>query len=164
MMLARFDGLELDSGTVVEFMLAKNLGKPAVILRSDFRGLASEHLEDPYNLMVKGWPRTVEVHTDSLRGFTGLFTATHAADDGDEQHAGLLNAELAAIQSGIDALAQQIIAGLAAAVRMESPYPPAYRELVYRILRHSPGNGFEELLTAKVLEEIIQRLNTNRTL
>ncbi|MCK5008483.1 MAG: nucleoside 2-deoxyribosyltransferase, partial [Spirochaetales bacterium] len=30
--LARFDGLELDSGTVVEFAMAKHLGKPTVIL------------------------------------------------------------------------------------------------------------------------------------
>ncbi len=32
-----FDGTELDSGTVVEFMLAKFLDIPSVIIRSDFR-------------------------------------------------------------------------------------------------------------------------------
>jgi nucleoside 2-deoxyribosyltransferase len=32
--IARFDGLELDSGTVVEFIVAKSLGKPTVILPS----------------------------------------------------------------------------------------------------------------------------------
>lgn len=35
--LFNFDGTELDSGTVVEFMYAKFLDKPSVILLSDFR-------------------------------------------------------------------------------------------------------------------------------
>ena len=35
--LFNFDGTELDAGVVVEFMLAKFLDIPAVILRSDFR-------------------------------------------------------------------------------------------------------------------------------
>ena len=30
LLLARFDGLELDAGTLIEFMLAKFLGKPTV--------------------------------------------------------------------------------------------------------------------------------------
>ena len=51
--IARFDGLELDSGTVVEFTMAKCLGKPTVILRSDFRHLAGTGIEDPYNLGIR---------------------------------------------------------------------------------------------------------------
>ena len=64
--LARFDGVELDAGTVLEFAVAKSLGKPVVILRCDFRGLHGVERTDPYNLMVKNWPRTVEVHLDSF--------------------------------------------------------------------------------------------------
>jgi nucleoside 2-deoxyribosyltransferase len=71
--MARFDGLELDSGTVLEFAMAKSLGKPSVIFRSDFhRSLEGvelppgKGLDEPYNLMVKSWPRTVEVHIDSV--------------------------------------------------------------------------------------------------
>ena len=59
--LVRFDGLELDSGTVVEYMMAKFLGKPTVILRSDFRSAFSLPECGPYNLMVKNWPRTVDI-------------------------------------------------------------------------------------------------------
>ena len=33
-LLVRFDGLELDSGTVVEYMMAKFLGMPTVILKA----------------------------------------------------------------------------------------------------------------------------------
>jgi len=59
--LVRFDGLELDSGTVVEFAVAKSLGKPTVVLRSDFRRTSFGGFCEPYNLMVKNWPRSVEV-------------------------------------------------------------------------------------------------------
>lgn len=50
--LARFDGLELDSGTVVEYTVAKCLGKPTVLLRTDFRRVSFGGLCEPYNLMV----------------------------------------------------------------------------------------------------------------
>ena len=46
-LLARFDGLELDSGTVVEFTVAKILGKPTVVLRCDFRRLSGKGLSNP---------------------------------------------------------------------------------------------------------------------
>ena len=36
--LFNYDGCELDSGTVVEFMLAKFADIPSVLLRTDFRG------------------------------------------------------------------------------------------------------------------------------
>ena len=39
--LFHFDGTELDSGTVAEFMLAKFADIPTVLLRTDFRKLAT---------------------------------------------------------------------------------------------------------------------------
>ena len=46
----------VDSGTVVEFMLAKQLDIPAVIVRTDFRGGSGEESNDAgnnkWNLMV----------------------------------------------------------------------------------------------------------------
>jgi len=45
MLIARFDGLELDTGTVIEFMWAKILGKPTVILRCDSRRSSSADLD-----------------------------------------------------------------------------------------------------------------------
>ena len=54
-----FDGSELDSGTVVEYMYAKLLDIPAVILRTDFRHAGDQRPEaDPWNLMVSFYPRT----------------------------------------------------------------------------------------------------------
>lgn len=58
--LFHFDGPELDSGTVVEFMYAKFADIPAVLLRTDFRRGGDNH-SDPWNLMVSDWPRTEKV-------------------------------------------------------------------------------------------------------
>ena len=42
--LFNFDGTELDSGTVVEFILAKFLDVPSVIMRSDLRSSTEKEL------------------------------------------------------------------------------------------------------------------------
>lgn len=66
--LFHFDGSELDSGTVVEFMLAKFADIPSVILRSDFRA-SGDQLDHPWNLMVSFYPRTEVVIIDALRSY-----------------------------------------------------------------------------------------------
>ena len=48
--LFNFDGPDIDSGTVVEFMMAKFLDIPAVILRSDFRS-SGDSERGNWNLM-----------------------------------------------------------------------------------------------------------------
>ncbi|KAI7305861.1 hypothetical protein KC315_g14472, partial [Hortaea werneckii] len=79
--LFTYDGAELDSGTVVEFMMAKFADVPAVILRSDFRGGGDQHQHpqqqqgngkgkdgagQPWNLMSSFWPRTEAVVVDAM--------------------------------------------------------------------------------------------------
>jgi nucleoside 2-deoxyribosyltransferase len=66
--LFHFDGTELDSGTVVEFMIAKFADIPSVILRSDFRA-AGDQEENPWNLMVSFYPRTEVVIVDALPSY-----------------------------------------------------------------------------------------------
>lgn len=65
--LFNFDGTDLDSGTVVEFMFAKFLDIPSVILRSDFRN-GGDGLKDgdPWNLMATGYPRTSTLIINSM--------------------------------------------------------------------------------------------------
>jgi nucleoside 2-deoxyribosyltransferase len=167
--LARFDGLELDSGTVVEFTMAKSLGKPTVILRTDFRHLSGVGLEEPYNLMARSWPRTAEVHIPYLFDYVGLLAeeweALGEALPGEgATYEATMTAELKAVQKGFENIAQSIIDGFEAVVKMESPYPAEYREMVYRALRYSPGSGFDQMLTEDELEKVIQRLRRNSTL
>lgn len=56
-----YDGSELDSGTVVEFMFAKFADKPSLLLRTDFRGGGDQtygEAGEPWNLMTSFYPRT----------------------------------------------------------------------------------------------------------
>ena len=65
-----FDGVELDSGTLVEFMLAKQLDIPAVVYRTDFRGGSGEQSNDAgnnkWNLMVQFYPRTKIIYIHAM--------------------------------------------------------------------------------------------------
>lgn len=63
--LFNYDGPELDSGTVVEFMFAKFADIPAVILRTDFR-TGGDQKSDPWNLMTSFYPRTETIVTPSI--------------------------------------------------------------------------------------------------
>lgn len=169
--MVRFDGLELDSGTVVEFDKAKTLGKPVVILRSDGRGLpkeaniaAAKALEEPYNLMVKNWPRTVEVHFESLSRYALLLAEQRKTDSENMTFQTTIQPELGAIQKCIDEIAAEIVKALEKVIEMKSPYPAGYKEIVYKAFRHSPGSGFDKFLTEKELDQIIQRLRKNGTL
>ncbi len=65
--LFNYDGPELDSGTVVEFLFAKFADIPSVLLRTDFRSAGDqEHGGDPWNLMTSFFPRTRVVLQNSM--------------------------------------------------------------------------------------------------
>ncbi len=162
--LARFDGVELDSGTVVEFAVAKSLGKPVVILRCDFRGLYGTGRTDPYNLMVKNWPRTVEVHLDSFALWAGMLVDERQTAGSGDTFEDAMETELGVLDKSVDEMARQVIDGLEAVLAMKSPYPAEYQEKVYEAFRFCPGSGFDELLTAGELGKIVQRLKRNGTL
>ena len=67
-LVANFDGADLDSGTVVEFCVAKALDMPTVLLRTDFRNCGDAD-GIPWNLMCAGWPRTEILWTNSLADY-----------------------------------------------------------------------------------------------
>jgi len=60
-----FDGTEVDSGTVVEFVVAKFADIPSLLLRTDFRK-AGDQGEHPWNLMMSYYPRTRTCLLDSI--------------------------------------------------------------------------------------------------
>ena len=68
--LFNFDGTDLDSGTVAEYMYAKTLDIPAVILRTDFRHGGDQEPEgNPGNIMVSFYPRTQVLHVDARQRY-----------------------------------------------------------------------------------------------
>ena len=163
-LIARFDGPELDTGTVVEFMVAKMLGKPAVIIRTDSRHLTGDGLDDPYNLMVKNWPRTIEVYINSLIAYVQMIAEARETLRETASETPVLEAELATIRRGIDAMAVRVIEALNSVVEMESPYPPEFREVVYEAVRFAPGAGFDQLLTEHHVRATLQKLMEHDTL
>lgn len=65
--LFNFDGTELDSGTVAEFITAKFLSIPAVVLRSDFRKSGDQDKNgENWNLMCSFYPQTKSVNVNSI--------------------------------------------------------------------------------------------------
>ena len=71
--LFNFDGLELDSGTLAEFMFAKSIDMPCAILRSDFRGGGDQGPGgEPWNLMCSFHPRSEVALFHSLTSYKGL--------------------------------------------------------------------------------------------
>jgi len=64
--LFHYDGLELDSGTVVEYLFAKFADIPAVLLRTDFRHAGDQKEGDPWNLMNSFYPRTATLWINSM--------------------------------------------------------------------------------------------------
>jgi nucleoside 2-deoxyribosyltransferase len=60
-----FDGPELDSGTVAEFLFAKFADIPSLLLRTDFRR-GGDQGDDPWNLMTSFYPRTRTLCVNSM--------------------------------------------------------------------------------------------------
>jgi nucleoside 2-deoxyribosyltransferase len=77
--LLNFDGSDLDSGTVVEFMFAKAADIPAVLLRSDIRQ-GGDHRAEPWNLMASFFPRTATVIAPSLFAYRGTLRRRRGVD------------------------------------------------------------------------------------
>jgi hypothetical protein len=80
--LFNFDGTELDSGTVVEFMLAKFLDIPSVILRSDFRAAGDQGQDgNAWNLMCSFYPRTRIVSCHAMEWYQQAHAAAGTLQD-----------------------------------------------------------------------------------
>jgi hypothetical protein len=114
--------------------------------------------------MVKNWPRTVEIHLNSYRIWAELFAEERKGSGDSEPMSRLMKAELGTLQKSADEVAKQVITALEAVIKLKSPYPPEYQEVVYQASRFSPGSGFDKLLTTSELAEIMQRLRKNGTL
>lgn len=76
--LFHYDGPELDSGTVVEFLFAKFADIPSVLLRTDFRN-GGDQGGDPWNLMTSFFPRTEVITLDAMSIYKEAFAENQAS-------------------------------------------------------------------------------------
>ena len=132
--LFNFDGPDLDSGTVVEFMVAKQLDIPSVILRTDFRNAGDQEAKgDQWNLMCSFYPRTEVI---SINGMEMYQAARNAAGTVEET-----------IALHYTKLAKQMVEALDKA-KSAPPLSmsPEFMENLYRWAKTFPGAGFEKFI------------------
>ena len=145
--VANFDGTDLDSGTVVEFCIAKALDMPIVLLRTDFRN-SGDADGIPWNLMCAGWPRTEILWINSLADY--------------QRHAITTTNDLqAAMENWCNDLARKIIKSLDK-VRATAPWLSA--DIAFDHFRRtiqSAGGGLETILTDETLATIVERKHRN---
>jgi nucleoside 2-deoxyribosyltransferase len=150
--LFSFDGAELDSGTVIEFMFAKFADIPSVILRSDLR-LGGDGT-DPWNLMASFYPRTVNVHINGLAAYKNIMRRRHKKLDEVIR--------LAAQHSSADAqlmceeIAAACVRALDRAIAQEPVMAKHLREEVYNWLAMMPGLRGEEKALRKEFERVLE--------
>ena len=141
--LFNFDGPELDSGTVVEFVFAKFADIPAVLLRTDFRRGGDSH-QDPWNLMVSDWPRTEKVLVHAMK----LYHSTRPVN----------GAEAAA--PATCAVAGQIVEAFDRVIKEPPVLPNDLREAAYRWLSVAPRFGLAPgEIEAKLHDILIRKAN-----
>ena len=165
--LFNYDGTELDSGTVVEFMFAKFADIPAVLLRSDFRH-GGDQIGDPWNLMTSNYPRTETVLFNSL----GLYKtarqtrlqATKRRNKLDEVVCLAGQHSTADAQTMCEVIAEACVRALDRCVATEPVMPKHLREEVYQWLalmpnlKGKPGDlrrKFESVLQRKVEHDLL---------
>ena len=144
LVLLNFDGSELDSGTVVEFIFAKVLDIPAVILRTDFRRTGDQGRdEDPWNLMCSGYPRT-EVIT--LNGMARYQKAIRSETKGRE-----------VLKCYYSRLAKEVIQGFKAVLTKPSDLVSDKVQILerYRWALSFPGSGLKELMSEEEVKRIL---------
>jgi nucleoside 2-deoxyribosyltransferase len=140
--LFNFDGLELDSGTVVEFLFAKFADLPALLLRTDIRRGGDQETE-PWNLMNSFYPRTRVLCLDSLTLFQEAVKGASTA--------------LEAGQVMIDSVARAVVEELRRLLNQPPRLNPELADPVYRWLGEIPGFG-----NPRDAEQILEALARKR--
>ncbi len=135
LIVANFDGVELDSGTVAEFCCAKMLDLPAVLFRTDFRnGVERPGAVVPWNLMISAYPRTVNL---IINGMDELIR--HGRD----------------LERYHTAIAERIIGAMDEAVFMQSILSKEDLLAHYKRALQLLGGGMSALFTDQELQNLI---------
>ncbi len=145
--LFNFDGNELDSGTVAEFIFAKFMDIPSVIFRSDFRSSGDQGSSgDDWNLMLSFFPRTRSFQYNAMAWYKEA-KAENPSDEAVIQH--LYTKVAAGIVTELDAVCQEppLMAG--------NQIDP---ELIYRWAALVPGAGFTSQVFDKAyLKNLVEK-------
>ncbi len=143
--LFNFDGTDLDSGTVVEFMVAKFLDIPSVILRSDFRSAGDQDKDgDAWNLMCSFYPRVRVLGFNAMSWYQeARVGASNVTDCSDRLYARIAHAVIEQLD----------------AVRAEPPvaeFDEERKRELYEWATRFPGGGLEPFCGPGFVDEVIE--------
>jgi nucleoside 2-deoxyribosyltransferase len=130
-----YDGTELDSGTVVEYLFAKFADIPAVLLRTDFRAGGDQN-GFPWNLMTSYFPRTEVILVDGMALYQASAPTLHG-----ETAEELLKSKTgsAAGRKAIESIALQVIEKLEKVIAQPPLLPKDTAREIYTWLAAMPG-------------------------
>lgn len=151
--LFSFDGTDIDSGTLVEFMIAKFADIPSVILRSDRRGTGTRLA--PWNPMANYYPRTAVIAVDGLGAYKAILKRRHRKLDEVIRLAGQHSS--ADAQRMCDDIASTVVRALDRVREMEPAMPRHLREEAYNWLSLMPGLRGKEKALRKQFEGYLER-------
>ncbi len=150
-----FDGMELDSGMIAEFMVAKFCDIPSVILRTDFRS-CGEHPECPWNVMLGFYPRCSVVQLNSMKEYKDLIAA-QGEGRVSARNRDAARDSIEALQTFMDSIGASVAQALDKVMRIPATMPEELREPVYQWVRQFPGAEFDAELSAEDISEVIKR-------
>lgn len=131
-----YDGTELDSGTVVEYLMAKFADIPSVLLRTDFRFSGDQQI-DPWNLMTSFFPRTEVVRLDGI----DLYQKSLLQPRDEPETLLKMKAGSRAARKATENIAQKIIDALEKVIRLPAVLPRSSQAEIYAWLAQMPGFG-----------------------
>lgn len=151
--LFSFDGPDLDSGTVAEYMIAKFADIPSVILRSDRRGAGGR--ASPWNTMANFYPRTAVVTLDGLGAYKAIVKKRHRKMDEVIRLAGQHSS--ADAQRMCDDVAAAVVRALERVRATEPVMPRHLREEAYNWIALMPALRGKEKALRKEFEHHLER-------
>jgi nucleoside 2-deoxyribosyltransferase len=152
--LFNYDGPDLDSGTVVEFMLAKFADIPSVLLRSDIRN-AGDYRGEPWNLMSNYFPRTANIVVPSLLAYRAAAKRRRRTPDDITRLAGQHGS--ADAQVVCEEIAAQCVRAFDRLLAIEPAMPKHLREEAYHWLALLPGLRGKEKALRKEFETYLEQ-------
>ena len=150
-----FDGSDLDSGTVVEFMCAKFADVPAVLLRTDVRN-TGDHRDEPWNLMASYFPRTATVLAPALFEYRGALRRRHPRPLQPDLHLAGQHSSAAA-QLVCERVATQCVRALDRLLATEPALAKDLRAPAYRWLADFAGLRGKTKAVRREFEQYLER-------
>lgn len=148
LIVAGYDGTDLDSGTVVEHTIAKFLDIPSVLIRTDYRngGDQPKNPSNNWNLMCSFYPRTEVVNINSYQVYRQI--------NSTPSYYNLNNL----CKNYCDVIAEEIVLALDAVLEQKPLIGNTILpKRLYRWVINSCGSGLDKKFSEDYLDTLIKK-------